>query len=263
MYDDNYRSVFTVITYLNEDFTGGVTKFIEDEKCVEIVPRIGNAVVFNHDILHEGAEVLSGSKYILRTDIMFRRLDTHLISNPLSFEMDKEYHRAEELYQKSIEEQKKGHAGLSTQHYLEALEIQAKLCSIRKTPPLVFAHKIKLPMNILRYIFFFLGDVREVCKLMLVSKAFRHTAMDGALWGMLYRRDFPHFHTSEQSVPTPYVHPLELFKTTKDISKDWFGAYKYRRIVEKEFRVVFVDFSEEFKFGDILLSGFDVCVSFF
>lgn len=31
------------------------------------------ALVFDHLMLHEGAAVQSGRKYVLRTDIMFRR----------------------------------------------------------------------------------------------------------------------------------------------------------------------------------------------
>lgn len=35
--------------------------------------RLG--VVFQHPIIHEGAEVLSGVKYVARTDLMYRDID--------------------------------------------------------------------------------------------------------------------------------------------------------------------------------------------
>jgi hypothetical protein len=40
---------------------------------VAIVPRQGTALVFAHSQLHEGAPVLSGRKYVLRTDVLYRR----------------------------------------------------------------------------------------------------------------------------------------------------------------------------------------------
>jgi hypothetical protein len=33
------------------------------------------ALVFNHDLLHEGKEVISGRKYVLRSDVMYGRVD--------------------------------------------------------------------------------------------------------------------------------------------------------------------------------------------
>jgi hypothetical protein len=42
---------------------------------VAIVPRTGAALVFNHDVIHTGKPVIAGRKYILRTDIMFRRVE--------------------------------------------------------------------------------------------------------------------------------------------------------------------------------------------
>ena len=39
-----------------------------------MTPSPGLALVFNHDVLHEGAEVVSGFKHILRTEVMFKRV---------------------------------------------------------------------------------------------------------------------------------------------------------------------------------------------
>ena len=125
-------------------FKGGTTKFYgskEKNKVFldasktentmithEIRPSKGTAVIFNHDVWHEGCKVISGTKYILRTDIMFRRVEhgiesENVLTNPL-------FHQCEDLYQKSIELQKKGDPKGSTLAYLEALTIQAKLSSI-------------------------------------------------------------------------------------------------------------------------------------
>ena len=39
-----------------------------------IVPRAGMALLFQHRVLHEGAPVRSGVKYVLRSDLMYRRV---------------------------------------------------------------------------------------------------------------------------------------------------------------------------------------------
>jgi prolyl 4-hydroxylase len=63
------RSFHTLMVYLNDDFTGGVTDF----EGVSIQPRTGRALVFEHSLRHQGAAVRSGVKYVLRTDVMYRR----------------------------------------------------------------------------------------------------------------------------------------------------------------------------------------------
>ncbi len=64
------RSLLTLMIYLNEDFHGGETAFLDLEQVVE--PRCGRALLFQHMVLHEGREVLEGTKYVLRTDVFYR-----------------------------------------------------------------------------------------------------------------------------------------------------------------------------------------------
>lgn len=66
------RSLFTAMVYLNDDFGGGATEFdVADEKLA-IVPARGMVLLFEHLLRHQGAPVLRGSKYVLRSDVMFR-----------------------------------------------------------------------------------------------------------------------------------------------------------------------------------------------
>lgn len=69
------NSWLTFMVYLNQGFAGGATRF--DLKCMpdalHVVPRTGMALVFMHDRLHCGTAVVSGTKYVLRTDVMYRR----------------------------------------------------------------------------------------------------------------------------------------------------------------------------------------------
>lgn len=67
--DERERSRLTFMVYLNGGFTGGATEF-EDE---HVIPEEGLAVVFAHGLRHQGAEVIEGRKYVLRSDVMFRR----------------------------------------------------------------------------------------------------------------------------------------------------------------------------------------------
>ncbi len=42
------------------------------EALARVQPRAGMALVFKHAILHEGSSVVAGTKYVLRTDVMYR-----------------------------------------------------------------------------------------------------------------------------------------------------------------------------------------------
>ena len=68
--DQNEQSLLTFMVYLNDGFAGGETAFLDLERV--IAPRTGTALFFQHHLLHEGREVTAGTKYVLRTDIMFR-----------------------------------------------------------------------------------------------------------------------------------------------------------------------------------------------
>jgi predicted 2-oxoglutarate/Fe(II)-dependent dioxygenase YbiX len=73
--DSREQSQLTFMVYLNDDFTGGETRFyLEDRRLrLAVRPERGMALVFVHRQLHEGAVVEQGRKYVLRTDVMYRR----------------------------------------------------------------------------------------------------------------------------------------------------------------------------------------------
>jgi hypothetical protein len=62
-------SELTLMVYLNDGFTGGATNFLDSGATVR--PRTGMALVFQHQLVHEGAAVVSGVKYVLRSDVMY------------------------------------------------------------------------------------------------------------------------------------------------------------------------------------------------
>lgn len=69
------KSFLSVQIYLNQGFQGGTTRFLfsdEDHPFHDVVPETGAVLVFQHSILHQGSEVIEGSKYALRTNVMYR-----------------------------------------------------------------------------------------------------------------------------------------------------------------------------------------------
>ncbi len=68
-------SFLTLLVYLNEGFDGGSTFVMSQQgnsREYNVVPRTGLALLFLHDLAHEGQAVRAGRKYVLRSDVMFR-----------------------------------------------------------------------------------------------------------------------------------------------------------------------------------------------
>ncbi|OCQ23241.1 hypothetical protein A7985_04675 [Pseudoalteromonas luteoviolacea] len=66
---DGHQTMMTLLVYLNEDYEGGSTKFRQDN--IEIPPQTGKALIFEHHKWHQGTKVISGRKYVLRTDLVY------------------------------------------------------------------------------------------------------------------------------------------------------------------------------------------------
>ena len=71
-------SILTFMIYLNEGFAGGETRFYLpnyynlQEHEISVVPETGMVLCFVHELLHEGAPVIQGRKYVLRSDVMYK-----------------------------------------------------------------------------------------------------------------------------------------------------------------------------------------------
>ena len=68
--DGSETSRLTFMVYLNDGFVGGRTELTTDRDVV-IEPRTGTALLFLHGLLHQGAAVTEGRKYVLRSDVMY------------------------------------------------------------------------------------------------------------------------------------------------------------------------------------------------
>jgi len=147
--------------YLNADYTGGKTGFYNSlppsdadldkiKPFTSLTPTIGSistwrffflafsltnfccvylgtAVIFNHDTVHSGELVTTGNKYIVRSEIMFRRIEKP--SEPFNSN-DLMYMKAVSLYAKSDALELQGDVKGALKFYLEALELQSRLPSI-------------------------------------------------------------------------------------------------------------------------------------
>lgn len=64
---EGHRSRLTLLVYLNDDYEGGATSF----RKFHIKPKTGTLVLFEHSTWHEGMVVESGTKYVLRSDVLY------------------------------------------------------------------------------------------------------------------------------------------------------------------------------------------------
>lgn len=67
---DTEQSAITVLISLNGGCVGGDTRLLDFG--VVVTPKRGTLFLFDHSLLHEGAEVTAGEKHVLRSDVMYR-----------------------------------------------------------------------------------------------------------------------------------------------------------------------------------------------
>jgi len=65
----NEKSILTFLVYLNDDFEGGGTSF--SNKIIKA--NQGSALIFFHGQWHSAEPLISGTKYALRLDVMYRK----------------------------------------------------------------------------------------------------------------------------------------------------------------------------------------------
>lgn len=65
--DNGETSLLTFMIYLNDEYEGGATEF----SFAAVHGNLGMALLFEHQLSHQGAEVTRGRKYVLRSDVMY------------------------------------------------------------------------------------------------------------------------------------------------------------------------------------------------
>eukprot|EP00803_Ostreobium_quekettii_P002991 evm.model.scf_215EXC.10 EVM.evm.TU.scf_215EXC.10 scf_215EXC:113064-113651(-) len=134
--NERERSWKTIMIYLNDDFEGGSTNFLnnvapiryDDERRIratpdqiryQVTPEAGTALVFNHRMLHEGGLVTRGCKYILRSDVMYTRVGGE--------DMDPKDREALLLFRSAQDAEAEGEMGKAASLYRRAFKMSARL----------------------------------------------------------------------------------------------------------------------------------------
>jgi hypothetical protein len=225
---DDYRSVYTLLIYLNETFAGGETVFYpprDSESCAPLTvkPKQGMAVVFTHDLRHEGCAILHGTKYVLRTDVMFQRVS---MSSMRATDNDDQFLLADKLYKKSIELQLQGKPDLSTKAFVKAVEIHSKQQSVqRRTPPTDEAFRTRLSKDAWLRVGIHLS-LPDIASCMLINSYFRSVFRQPQLWLQLYQRRWPSLIPhAVRSVSKSLEEKESQYDKLTDY---WMTSYQYR-----------------------------------
>jgi hypothetical protein len=173
-------SIYTVTIYLNDDFEGGQVRFLngtaeEHTRVHTFRPKRGAALIFNHDTLHEGEKVENGNKYILRTSIMFRRVQN--LSDPLKkWRNNRNWQHMHDLFAAFTDLQNEKDPAKFTARFLAAQTIQIQNGrSLHAPVPLPF------PADVFREIFQMV-NVETLVKMFMVSQSAKQASRSGQIW---------------------------------------------------------------------------------
>jgi hypothetical protein len=152
----NVKSIFSIVIYLNVNYKDGETVLYDQEnqidipglttkeeislhgglknyKKITITPSIGSAIIFNHNILHSSNEITYGTKIIIRSDIVYKkvRVERNI------FDI-KEYDKCVDLFMSAQQlELTQKNVKKSSEYYERALSIR-KSVSSNKQPSGIF-----------------------------------------------------------------------------------------------------------------------------
>jgi hypothetical protein len=139
--DEHTRSIYTIIIYLNNEFENGNTIFHEAKRqrvpgetvkeeladgydtYYDYKPVTGSAIIFNHNTIHQGLPVTKGLKYIIRSDIVFRRIAIPKNYN-YNWLKDMEYQIALNLQREAGNQELEGNVDAAAECYERALSFR-------------------------------------------------------------------------------------------------------------------------------------------
>lgn len=66
-------SMITILIYLNDNYIGAQTSTNKDKKIIisVIEPKPGLVYLIDQDILYSVPNIISGTKYVIRTELMY------------------------------------------------------------------------------------------------------------------------------------------------------------------------------------------------
>ena len=289
--NDNERSIFTVLIYLNHSRYG--TRLLKkvpnpnsnDDPSVMsfqelqyVQPRIGNILIFNHDLYHSGDSVRYGSKYIIRTEMIFKRVDSESIHR-MDYRNTEEFLKVKQLVDESTELEKQGKVRESTLKYLKAHQAQVDLShSLRSdnTEKHYSFIEQELPEEIFAHIFKYLPVTDVVKSVFYLNRDINEYARNAQLWKELYQQKWPskltvnnvvaykynYNYSKSENVPPNYIDVesaenqaianIESERTSifGETLKDWYQTFICRANMELSFCPVLLDIgAKNYRFG--------------
>lgn len=140
--NEDLRSIFTVLIYLNDDFEGGTTSFHksitkrtkEMRVCDEMKagsklrfrfsPQQGSVLLFNHNMIHSGDPLPAEStKYLIRTDLVFRRIERPADYNYL-WQKDPDFIQAVKYFREAMNQELDGNIERASILYEKSLALR-------------------------------------------------------------------------------------------------------------------------------------------
>lgn len=226
--DDGECSIYSLVIYLNDDFEGGDLEFPDDTYWFK--PSAGTAVLFPHDMPHTALEVFSGTKYVARSELMFRCLDRERPPKVPRYAKDPLFQKMAALYEHIGDLVALGDADATTKAYQEALGIQ-------------IAHQGTEVKEIQRSGGFLLEDKTwetilscleptEICRATCsVSPKWHAISCSGSMWQEWFKQRWP---LSDEVLEGEAYH-LEAEM------KDWMGLYRREHLLSTSapFSVIF------------------------
>lgn len=250
---EDMASIYTLLVYLNDDFEGGETEFVQHpvgqresrQPTGYVVPKTGTALIFNHDAWHSGLPLSKGTKYVLRTEVIFFRPRGMCAIDRYSFQSDALHAETVQLYANSIAAAKKGDATTFVNSYqmVVAMQRNAMLESV-SVRLAARKHRVLAPEydnegfclrglvdHALGLVLCFLEDV-EIVALMQTNRSTYNAILESPCWYLKHRNLLSLLLTSSPSprvvdtfLPSlPDVLP-EVSLCNEDSPVDWMTHY--------------------------------------
>eukprot|EP00930_Biecheleria_cincta_P028393 TRINITY_DN19818_c0_g1_i1.p1 TRINITY_DN19818_c0_g1~~TRINITY_DN19818_c0_g1_i1.p1 ORF type:complete len:1000 (+),score=145.41 TRINITY_DN19818_c0_g1_i1:90-3089(+) len=226
--DNGECSIYSLVLYLNSDFEGGELELPEQTL---FAPRAGSAVLFPHDTLHEARCVTAGTKYVARSELMFRCVDRGAPPSVPAYVDDPLFQKMAALYEQIGDLARAGDADLTTAAYQEALGIQIQYKGTTAQEPSMSGRPLedKLLARALSFL-----DPFEVLTSRSSNRAWSVTTQLGRIWQELYRHRWP----------TTFGLMDEASRGLDSELKDWLGLYRRAHAMENNSSVCTVFLTE-------------------
>eukprot|EP00443_Scrippsiella_acuminata_P049613 CAMPEP_0115395148 /NCGR_PEP_ID=MMETSP0271-20121206/12635_1 /TAXON_ID=71861 /ORGANISM="Scrippsiella trochoidea, Strain CCMP3099" /LENGTH=1028 /DNA_ID=CAMNT_0002818847 /DNA_START=9 /DNA_END=3092 /DNA_ORIENTATION=- len=218
--DDGECSIYSLVLYLNDDFEGGELQ-LERPTLVRFQPRQGSAALFPHDMPHAGCRLLSGAKYIMRSELMFRCVERASPPRVPNFIEDPLWQKMAALYAHVGDLARAGDPARTTEAYQQALGIQIEHHGTEAVS--LAASELPLPAVAIAHSLSYLV-AHEVLALLPVSIGWQEASKMGRCWRSQFQCRWP--SCCELAEDTPSGLDTEL--------KDWFGLYRRSFLMERD-----------------------------